>query len=69
MKKTGELEQDKGKAFITERLLDASAMLGALYASAWAASEPTQKDVDDFVKYDGPAGAGNDKPANEQISK
>jgi len=69
MKKTGELEQDKGKAFITARLLDASAMLSAMYASAWAASEPTQKDVDDFLKYDGPAGTGNDKSASEQGSK
>lgn len=53
LKQSGELEQDKGKAFITERLTDAGAMLGALYASAWKLSEPTAKDLEDFVRYDG----------------
>jgi hypothetical protein len=28
-------------------------MLGALYTSAWKLSEPTAKDLEDFVKYDG----------------
>lgn len=54
---SGQLVQEPGKAFITERLLDASAMLSAMYASAWAASAPTDKDVQDFVFYDAPAKA------------
>ncbi len=53
LKLSGELEKDTGKAFITDRLTDAGAMLGALYASAWKHSDPTQKEIDDFVRYDG----------------
>lgn len=53
LKQTGDLELETGKVFIAERLTDAGSMLGAMYASAWALSMPTQKDLDDFVKYDG----------------
>lgn len=53
LKQSGELEKEVGKAFITDRLLDAGSMLGALYASAWKLSEPTPKDLEDFVRYDG----------------
>ena len=53
--KSGQLPQDPGKPFIAERLLDASSMLAALYTSAWNASTPTDKDVNDFVFYDTPA--------------
>ena len=53
LKLSGDLEKDTGKAFISDRLTDAGAMLGALYASAWKLSEPTPKDLEDFVRYDG----------------
>jgi hypothetical protein len=52
MKKTGELEKDAGKAMIAERLTDAGAMLGDLYAAAWASSEPTAKQIEDYLKYE-----------------
>ncbi len=55
--KSGQLTQDPGRPFIAERLLDASSMLAALYTSAWNASAPTDRDVQDFVRYDSPARA------------
>ncbi len=69
LKQSGELEKETGKAFITERLTDAGAMLGALYASAWTASEPSKKDIDDFVKYDGAADAGSARSTNDRPPK
>lgn len=50
--KSGELDKDPGKAFITERLKDGGAMLGDLYAAAWQVSEPTTKEVEDYLKYE-----------------
>ena len=52
MEKSGELKKDEGKVFITERLHDAAAMLAALYNHAWQASEITDQDVKDFLRYD-----------------
>jgi hypothetical protein len=52
LQKSGELQQDAGKVFINERLCDAGAMLSEMYATAWRLSEPSDKDVSDFVKYD-----------------
>jgi hypothetical protein len=66
MKKSGALERDEGKAFITERLNDAGAMLAALYNAAWKASEIDQKYVDDFLKYDG--FDPNDLPADARTT-
>jgi hypothetical protein len=53
MKKSGDLERDAGKALISERLVDGGAMLAALYNAAWEASEPTEKDLENFIKFDG----------------
>lgn len=53
LEKSGELKKEKGKAFISERLHDAGAMLAAMYNAAWATSEPSDADIADFVKYDG----------------
>lgn len=53
MQKSGELQQDAGKALITSRLEDGAAMLSSLYNAAWEAAEPTEKDIENFVKYDG----------------
>lgn len=57
LEKAGTLTGETGRAFIHERLGDAASTLAALYASAWAASEPSEKDVADFVRYDSPAPA------------
>lgn len=58
LEKRGELKGEPGRAFISARLADAAGMLAALYAAAWRESLPTQKDVDDFVRYsDLPAAA------------
>jgi hypothetical protein len=48
----GELRQEAGRQFITERLADASATLAALYAAAWAGSVPNEKQVADFIRFD-----------------
>lgn len=53
LKKTGDLDREPGKAFISERLQDAAGMLSALYNSAWAASKPSEKDIRDFKRFDG----------------
>ncbi len=52
LQKSGDLDKEPGKAFITERLCDGGAMLGAMYIAAWEASAMADKDVRDFVKYD-----------------
>lgn len=52
LQKSGDLEKEPGKAFITLRLQDAGAMLGALYLAAWNASEMEAKSASDFIKYD-----------------
>lgn len=52
LQKSGELEKDKGKVFITERLCDGASMLAALYRAAWLASAMADKDAQDFIKYD-----------------
>jgi hypothetical protein len=52
LEKSGDLDKDPGKAFIAERLRDGGAMLGDLYAAAWKASEPAQRDIDDYLKYE-----------------
>lgn len=51
MEKSGELRTEKGKAFIGERLADSSRVLGAMYASAWRESAPSQEQVEDFKKF------------------
>ena len=52
MQKSGELEKEAGKAWITERFCDGATMLGTLYAAAWEASAMVPKDATDFVNYD-----------------
>lgn len=52
MEKSGELRGEKGKSLIAARLGDSAATLGAMYASAWRESQPTQKQIEDFKKFD-----------------
>ncbi len=53
LKKSGELEQAKGKAFIESRMADGAVMLAGLYRAAWEQAAPSAKDIEDFKKYDG----------------
>lgn len=52
LQKSGDLEKDPGKAFIKDCLCDGASTLGAFYAAAWKASEMSDKDAPDFIKYD-----------------
>jgi hypothetical protein len=52
LKKSGELEQDKGRAFIVERLADGASQLSAMIEAAWADAAPTAKDIDDLKKFE-----------------
>jgi hypothetical protein len=54
MHKDGTLREAAGKAFILERLADGAMTLAGIYEAAWKASAPTEKQIQDFLKYDGP---------------
>lgn len=60
--RTGDIDREPGKKFIAERLCDGGGMLAAMYASAWKASEPNEKDIADFVRYDKWEGVSGDAP-------
>lgn len=51
LEKEKTLTGPEGKAFIEERLADAAATLSAFYAAAWSASEPTERDIQAWVRY------------------
>lgn len=51
--KEQQFKQETGKVFIQERLADGAMTLASLYAAAWRESTPAQKDIDEFLKYDG----------------
>jgi hypothetical protein len=53
LERTGQLNSEPGKALIAQCLRDAADMLAAAYASAWTSAEPTPKEVQDFIRYDG----------------
>lgn len=63
LQKSGALHQAPGAAFIAERMNDAASVLAGLYWRAWEASAPTDKQVKDFVRYDGDADLAAGKPA------
>jgi hypothetical protein len=52
LEKSGELRQDKGRQFICGRLAAGASMLGSMYKAAWDSAAPTDKDTDEFKKYD-----------------
>lgn len=60
---SGELEREQGKEFIVLRLADAASMLGAMYRSAWTASEPTDEQVANFLRYDERPASTGDAPS------
>lgn len=51
LNKTGELATEPGKALIAGQLRDGAAMLSALYAAAWEASEPSDRQVADYLRF------------------
>ena len=53
LEKGGKFKEAEGRQFIERRLMDAGDMLAALYNSAWRASEPSEREVSDFLKFDG----------------
>lgn len=71
LRKSGELDREAGKELIAERLLDGASMLAAMYVSAWRLSELTQRDQEDFLRYEGLAGepGGPERPAKKDEKK
>ncbi|MFO0856061.1 MAG: hypothetical protein U0640_01745 [Phycisphaerales bacterium] len=74
LKKSGEMEQQKGKDFITSRLADASSQLSAMLETAWLESAPTPKEIQDMKNFEGEKGPGvtaetKPQPASEQQPK
>ncbi len=53
LEKSGELDRDRGKAFIEDRLLDAGRTLAGFIVAAWGHAEPTPEDVASFLRYTG----------------
>ena len=53
LEKSGDLFKAAGAELIANRLADAAGFLSALYRAAWAASAPTEKQIRDFLRYDG----------------
>lgn len=51
LEKSGDLPREKGRAMVEARLTDGAAMLGALYWAAWKASEPTEREIQAWVRY------------------
>jgi hypothetical protein len=52
LEKSGELEREPGRAFITERMTDAAGTLAGLLVSAWNAGEPSPRDIEDHLRYE-----------------
>jgi hypothetical protein len=51
LQKSGELDKEAGKEWLTERFVDAGAMLSAMYSAAWESSKPDEREVIAWVKY------------------
>lgn len=58
LEKSGELKKDAGRLFIRERMADGASVLSGMYWAAWKASEPTEAQKKDFIKYDDRATKG-----------
>lgn len=57
------LRGPEGKALIEARFRDAAETLAALYAAAWRASEPTEREIHAFTQYN-PTGSTSKAPAS-----
>lgn len=51
LEKSGDLEKEPGREFLSERLCDAAETLAAMYTAAWEQSEPGPRDIERFVNY------------------
>ena len=51
MQKSGDLQKDAGMKLIAERMRDSVEVLAGLCWRAWRVSEPTQRQIDDFVRF------------------
>lgn len=51
MQKSGDLQKDAGRKLIAERMRDSAEVLAGLYWRAWRQSEPTQRQIDDFLRF------------------
>lgn len=51
LQKAGTLDKEPGKAFIATCMGDAAGVLSGLYHAAWIEAEASDKQVQDFVKY------------------
>jgi hypothetical protein len=63
LQKSGDLEREAGKTFITARLTDAASTLAAMYNAAWESSRPRPGDVSSYVKFSEMAPAPQATPA------
>ena len=52
LQQSGELQKDAGRKLIADRMADSAQVLAAFYWLAWQQSEPTQQQIDTFVKFD-----------------
>ncbi len=72
LEKDKTLAKEAGKKMIEERLADAAATLSAYYAAAWASSEPSERDIQAWVRYNNfkpevlPRYVEGGKPAGEK---
>jgi hypothetical protein len=57
LQKSGDLDKEPGKKWLTDRFADAGTMLAAMYTAAWESSKPDEREVLAWVKYN------NFKPA------
>ncbi|MCB9846800.1 MAG: hypothetical protein H6814_00150 [Phycisphaeraceae bacterium] len=55
MERDDQLETDKGREFIVERLSDAAGTLSGLYIAAWKQSEITDSDIASYQRYEAPS--------------
>lgn len=51
LERDGELDKEPGRKLIEQRVCDAASMLSALFWGAWTSSEPTEKQIADWVRY------------------
>ena len=56
LERDGQLDGDAGRTLLVERLGDAAATLRALYVAAYESAAPTEKQVQNWVKYDATPG-------------
>jgi hypothetical protein len=51
LEKSGGLNDEKGRAFIAERLADGASMLSGMIWAAWQQAEPTADQMEAFARF------------------